>query len=164
MQKREANHLEGCRHHKINQLQLEIRIPGPNETKELLPVENPVFKLRAEFFPFYVESCLKSYDRKRKSKSSELRWWASKRLFFPREIILELRLLLPIPAWSCFHGFLSLTTNPWTQFSGDSKCVLMCLTPLWGCELLALCVIHLFIHHVTQRLAWGQGLINGAFK
>lgn len=73
MQKREANHLEGCRHHKINQLQLEIRIPGPNETKELLPVENPVFKLREEFFPFYVESCLKSYDRKRKSKSSELR-------------------------------------------------------------------------------------------
>ena len=73
MKKRAARHLEGCRHHKINQLQLEIRILGPNETKELLLVKNPVFKLRAEFFPFHVKSCLKSYDRKRKSKSSELR-------------------------------------------------------------------------------------------
>lgn len=73
MQKRAANHLEGCRHHKINLLQLEIRIPGPKETKELLPVKNSVFKLRAEFFPFHVKSCWKSYDRKKKSKSSELR-------------------------------------------------------------------------------------------
>lgn len=104
IQDRLTNNPEGCRHHKIDHLELDRRVPVPNKTNGLCWLKSQSSNSGHRILPNTRQTFFDTMTGKRKGESNQCRWWASKRLVFLLEIILKRKVnhrSLLTPARSC---------------------------------------------------------------